>query len=106
MTLTDLINHFNEGGSYEAFCNTQRLNSDAESLEIYMPKPFGLNSKLEFFKGDITGGKSPYDYNGAEFYKLFDFSYFLNAIKKMNLNKSVTDIDLALQLLDYAEKEA
>jgi hypothetical protein len=106
MTLTDLINHFKEGGSYEAFCNMQRLNIDADTLEIYMPKPFGLNSKLEFFKGDVTAGKSPYDYNGAEFYKLFDFFYFLNIIKRTPLNESMTDIDLALRLLDYAEKDA
>jgi len=105
MTLIDLINHFKEGGSYEAFCNIQRINSDMEALEIYMPKPFGLNSKLEFFKADATGGKSPYDYNGTEFYKLFDFFYFLNITKQAFRNQSITDIDLALRLLDQAEKE-
>jgi len=106
MTLIDLINHFKEGGSYEAFCNIQRLNSNMEDLEIYMPKPFGLNSKLEFFKVDVTAGKSPYDYNGAEFYKLFDFFYFLNLVKQAHLNESMTEIDLALRLLDYAERDA
>ncbi|TRW24685.1 hypothetical protein FMM05_09245 [Flavobacterium zepuense] len=106
MTLIDLIDHFKEGGSYEAFCNIQRINSDMEALEIYMPKPFGLNSKLEFFKTDVTAGKSPFNYNGAEFYKLFDFFYFLNITKRTLLNESMTDIDLALRLLDYAEKGA
>jgi len=104
MTLPDLINHFREGGSYEAFCKTARLDSNAENLTIYMPKPFGLNSKLEFFDADQTAGKSPYAYNGSEFYNLFDFYYFMN-IMKDNRNEALSDIDLALRLLDYAEKD-
>jgi len=106
MTLPDLINHFMEGGSYESFCKTARLDSDAEALTIYMPRPFGLNSKLEFFTLNETAGKSPFDYNGSEFYNLFDFYYFLNVVKEAQRNPLITDVDLALKLLDQAERDA
>jgi hypothetical protein len=107
MTLPELINYFKvEDGTYEDFCRMQRLDGDAESIEIYMPKPFGLNSKLEFFKTEETGGKMQYSYNGSVFYNLFNFYYFLSAIKESERdeNKAVSEIDLTLRLLDYAEK--
>jgi hypothetical protein len=106
MTLPELINYFSTGGSYDEFSKMQRLDSDAEAVEIYMPKPFGLNSKLEFFKTEETGGKTEYYYNGSEFYSFFNFYYFLNAIKEAqrNQNQSMTDIDIALRLLDNVEK--
>ncbi|WP_116789414.1 hypothetical protein [Flavobacterium psychrotrophum] len=109
MTFPELINYFREeDGTYESFCKMQRLDGDAESVEIYMPKPFGLNSKLEFFKTDETGGKPQYSYNGSAFYNLFNFYYFLNALKESERddNKVVSDIDLTLRLLDYAERNS
>ncbi|MES2487396.1 MAG: hypothetical protein V4581_15800 [Bacteroidota bacterium] len=105
MTLPDLINYFWEDNSYEDFCKTQHIDCDADEIEIYMPKPFGLNSKLEFFKVEATAGKHQYDYNGSEFYSLFNFYYFLNAVKEAEKNNAMTDIDLSLRLLDYAESD-
>jgi hypothetical protein len=105
MTLPELINYFREDGStYEGFCKMQRLDADIESVEMYMPKPFGLNGKLEFFKVEETAGKSPYEYNGSEFYNMFDFYYFMNIIKDPR-NENMADIDLALRLIDYAERD-
>ena len=107
MTLPELINYFRTDCSYDNFCKTQNLDCDAEVIEIYAQKPFGLNSKLEFFTIGETAGKIQYSYNGSEFYNLFDFIYFLNVIKEaeMSQNESITDIDLALRLLDYAESD-
>jgi len=108
MTLPELITYFkSDDNTYEDFCKMQRLDSDAEAVEIYMPKPFGLNSKLEFFTADETAGKQQHSYNGSEFYSLFNFYYFLNAVKDSERpeNKSLTEIDLALRLLDNAGKD-
>ena len=104
MTLPELINYFKEGGSNDDFSKMQRLDNDAEAVEIYMPKPFVLNSKLEFFKTEETGGKTAYYYNGSEFYSFFNFYYFLNAVKEAQRNENHTEIDIALRLLDTAER--
>jgi len=109
MTLPELITYFkSDDNTFDDFCKMQRLDSDAEAIEIYMPKPFGLNNKLEFFRVEETAGKKQYSYNGSEFYSLFNFYYFLNVIKDSERpeNNYLTDIDLALRLLDYAERDA
>lgn len=108
MTLPELITYFkSDDNTYETFCKMQRLDCDADAVEIYMPKPFGLNGKLEFFTADETAGKAAYSYNGSEFYSLFNFYYFLNAVKDSERpeNKSLTEIDLALRLLGNAGRE-
>lgn len=106
MTLPELINYFWMGNTYEDFCKIQGIKSEAEAIEIFAQKPFGLNSKLEFFKGDETAGKMQYSYNGAEFYSLFNFYYFLNAVREGEKNETQTDINLALRLLDFAERNS
>ncbi len=106
MTLPELINYFWIGNSYEDFCKPRGLNCDADAVEIFAQKPFGLNSKLEFFKEEETAGKTQYNYNGSEFYSLFNFYYFLNAVREGEKNDTLTDIDLALRLLDLAERNA
>lgn len=108
MTLPELIEYFKEdGNTYQSFCRWQNLDSDAEAIELFMQKPFGLNNKVEFFRVEETAGRTQYSYNGSEFYNLFDFYYFLNAVKESERpeNSYLTDIDLALKLIDYAEKD-
>jgi hypothetical protein len=104
MTLPELINYFWTGNSYEDFCKTKNLNCDADAVEIFAQKPFGLNSKLEFIKEEETAGKTQYTYNGSEVYSLFNFYYFLNAVREGESIDNLTDIDLALRLLDIAER--
>lgn len=106
MTLPELINYFWMGNTYEDFCKTTGIKSEAEAIEIFAQKPFGLNSKLEFFKEDAIAGKTEYSYNGADFYSLFNFYYFLNAVQEGEKNETLTDIDLSLRLLDFAERNA
>jgi len=107
MSLPELIQYFRNGGTYDGFCKLHRIDSDEDVTEIYMQKPYGLNNKLEFFKVDETAGKKQYSYNGSDFYYLFDFYYFLSAVKEADRpqSASITDIDLALRLLDNAEKD-
>lgn len=101
MTLPEIITYFNTGGSYEGFAKSQGLQGDADAIELFAQKPFGLNSKIEFFSAEATAGQSEYSYNGSEFYSLFELTYLLNAIKEAE-RKDTPDIDLALRLLDYA----
>lgn len=104
MTLPELIHYFTEGNTYEDFCKAQGLNKFAE-VEIYMQKPFGINGKVEFFKIEETAGRVEYTYNGSEFYVLCGFPYFLNAVKAADSGDDfVNEIDLALRLIDYAER--
>lgn len=108
MSLPELIEYFRNDGTYEGFCKLHRLESDADVTEIYMQKPYGLNNKLEFFKVEETAGKKLYNYNGSDFNYLFDFNYFLSAVKEADrpASRLTTDIDLALRLIDYAERDA
>ncbi len=104
MTLPELIHYFTEGNTYDDFCKAQGINRFAE-VEIYMQKPFGINGKVEFFKIEETAGRVEHYYNGSEFYVLFGFQYFLNAVKEADQGDDfVNEIDLALKLIDYAER--
>lgn len=104
MTLPELIHYFTEGNTYEDFCKAQGLNKYAE-IEIYMQRPFGINGKVEFFKIEETAGKVQHYYNGSEFYNLFDFSFFLNAVKEADsCDDFVNEIELSLKLIDHAER--
>ena len=104
MTLPELIHYFTEGNTYDDFCKAQGINRFAE-VEIYMQKPFGINGKVEFFKIEETAGRVEHYYNGSEFHVLFGFQYFLNAVKEVDKGDDfVNEIDLALKLIDYAER--
>ncbi|MFP5438752.1 MAG: hypothetical protein ACLGH8_13280 [Bacteroidia bacterium] len=104
MTLPELIHYFTEGNTYEDFCKAQGLNKYAE-IEIYMQRPFGINGKVEFFKIEETAGKVQHYYNGSEFYNLFDFSFFLNAVKEADSGDDfVNEIELSLKLIYHAER--
>ena len=106
MTLPELIHYFTEGNTYEDFCKAQGINRFAE-VEIYMQKPFGINGKVELFKMEETSGKALYNYNGADFYNLFGVNYFMNAVKEADKGDDfVNEIDLALKLIDYAERNS
>lgn len=106
MTLPELIQYFRNDGDYTSFCKMQRLDKDAEAIEIYAAQPFGLNSKLEFLAIEETAGRTPYSYNGNEVHSLFDFYYFINAVNEAFRDETKSDIDIALRLLDYAERDA
>lgn len=104
MTLPEIITYFNNGGSYENFMKSRGLAA-ADGVALYAQKPFGLNSKIEFFSEGETAGMAEHSYNGSEFANLFDFTYLLNAIREAERN-DVDEITLTLRLFDYAERNS
>lgn len=105
MTLPEIITYFNNGGSYENFMKSCGFAADADNVALYAQKPFGLNSKIEFFSEGETAGMAEHSYNGSEFANLFDFTYLLNAIREAERN-DVDEITLTLRLFDYAERNS
>lgn len=108
MKLVELINYFRKGGHYEEFCQSQTLNPECEVVEIFMKKPFAVDNDLEFFEIEKTEGKIAYVFNGVEYFHLFDFYYFVDAIEesKSPENAYLTDNVIAKRLYDYAINDA
>lgn len=108
MTLVELVSYFRAGGSFDVFCQSQRLSVDTEVVEIFMTKPFSIDNHLAFFEIEKTEGKSEYTCDGRKYANMFDFYYFLDAIEESNSanNSHITDDTIAKLLYNYAMKDA
>jgi hypothetical protein len=107
MKLIDLVSYFRQGGTFEDFCKTHSLNSEAEVIEIYAQEPVNLESSLGFFPVEETGGLVAYMSGGVKYRNLFDFFYFLDVIEEVKAKDAPPkDAELAQILLSYALKDA
>ena len=108
MNLVDLVTYFRTDGSFERFCNEQLLDIESEVIEIYILKPFSIDSNLGFFEIAKTEGKVEFNSKGFKYHYLFDFHYFLDVIHDSNndCNKSLTNNEIATILLSYAINDA
>jgi len=108
MHLTNLVGFFRSGGTFQEFCAKYKLDSDAEVIEIFAAKPFDLDMDLVFFPIEVTEGNIQHSANGIDYYNLFDFYYFLDAIEesKNDQNRIFSDRKIAEKLLNYAKNNA
>ena len=108
MKLEDLVSYFREGNSYEDFCKQYSIDSQTEVIEVYMKKPFKLDSEIFFFEAEKTGDLIEYKFNDTLYYNLFDFYYFMDVIEESNesSNKNLKDLEIARVLLSYAIHDA
>jgi hypothetical protein len=108
MNFIGLVNYFRNGGSFDEFCLSNSLNIKSEVIEIYIEKPFTLDSNIAFFEIEKTEGKLEYVLNGITYFNLFDFFYFIDAVKESNndTNKLLKDNEIAYKLLSYALYDA
>lgn len=98
MGIEELVAYFRKGGSLETFCQDLFLNKNTEVIEIFMSKPFSLNTKLGFFEFEKTKGEIEYSSAGQTFYYLFDVLEEVKETKKINL----TNNEIAKIMLSYA----
>ncbi len=108
MKLEGLITYFRNGGAFEDFCQKHSLDLETEVIEVYMQKPFSLNSELAFFEIEKTEGIVEYISDEIKYYNCFDFYYFLDMIEdlKERDNKGLSDREVAKRVLSYAIKDA
>lgn len=106
MKLIDLISFFRRGGAFEDFCKAQKLNEEAEVIEIYAQEPVGLEAELGFFPIEETEGRVEFQSEGVRYHNLFDFFYFLEVIEDIKGSEKPTDAELAQKLFSYAIKDA
>ncbi len=108
MKLEDLIAYFRKAGVFEDFCQDYSLDVEAEVIEVYMQKPFSLDSDLAFFEIEKTEGNIEHISDGVKYYNLFDFYYFLDMIEELKEgdNKKLSDKEVAERVLSYAIKDA
>ena len=108
MHLTNLVGFFRGGGTFEDFCIKHELDREAEVIEVFAAKPFDLDMDLAFFPIEETGGTLQHTVNGIDYFNLFDFYYFLDAIEesKNAQNEAFSDRQIAEKLLTYAVNNA
>jgi hypothetical protein len=108
MQLTELVNYFRSGGSFEEFCQSQSLDHESEVIEIYMEKPFNFENDIFFFEIETTEGQVEFIHNEIQYFNLFDFYYFLEAIEESNSpdNQSLSNEIVASRLYKYAIADA
>ena len=106
MKLIDLIAFFRQGGTLEEFCKAQKLEEDAEVIEIYAREPVGVESELGFFPIEETEGQTEFESEGVHYHNLFDFFYFLDVIEKVKGSEEPTNSELARKLFAYAMDDA
>lgn len=108
MKLCNLVEYFRCGGDFEEFCAIQGLDSKSEVIEIYGTKPFHLDMDLAFFPIEETEGALQYTHDGRDYHNVFDFYYFMDAVKESNneKNRYLSNEQIAEKLLAYAENDA
>ncbi|ROI01664.1 hypothetical protein EGI16_17385 [Chryseobacterium sp. G0240] len=108
MKLLNLIKYFREGGAFEEFCKINSLDSKSEVIEIYMEQPLEIDNNLAFFEIEKTEGRFEYEEENVKYFNLFDFYYFLDAIKesKNYQNQSLSNKELTKHLFNYAINDA
>lgn len=108
MKLLELIDFFMFGSSFKEFCLLQSLNEGSEVIEIFMEIPLNIDNELRYFEIEKTGGSTEYTDNGINYYNLFDFYYFLDAIEEAhnNQNRFLSNEELAKLLYNYAINDA
>jgi hypothetical protein len=108
MKLEELIIYFRKGGVFAEFCQNYSLDVDAEVIEVYMQKPFSIDSDLAFFEIEKTEGNIEYFSDGFKYYNLFDFYYFFDMIDELKEgdNKKLSDKEVAERALSYTIKDA
>ena len=104
MNFIDLVSFFRKNNSLEDFCQKNNLDNDSEVIEIYMQKPFGVNNELSFFEIEKTDGRIAYLSNGIMYYELLDMYHFREYV--LAFPKKLTDEQIAIRLLDYANNDA
>ena len=67
-----------------------------------------MDSELEFFELEDTGGQMPFFRNGIAYYELFDFHYFNDVIISLEYGEwaSWSDERIARRLLNYGVYDA
>lgn len=108
MKLIELVQCFRSGGTFDDFCRKQSLSIESEVIEIYSQKPFSLNSDLVFFEIEETEGAIRHTSGGIDYYNLFDFNYFQDAIEESNNGENIQlkNEEIAERLLSYAIHDA
>jgi hypothetical protein len=106
MKLVDLVSYFRRGGSFEEFCGANALDAESEVIEIYAQDPVTLEAELGFFPINVAEGQVHFSLDGVAYTNLFDFFYFLDAIKEVKPMDSSSDLEVARSLLSYALNDA
>ncbi len=104
MNLIDLIHLFRRGQDFEEFCQLKSLDLTTEVVEIYMEKPFHIESQVSFFEIEKTGGRIEYTCNNKKYYNLFDFYFFTDFLQEFSDDS--TNEDIAKRLIDYVINDA
>jgi hypothetical protein len=108
MKLVELVRYFRQGNSFEEFCRENSLDLKSEVIEIYIADSLNIGNDIACFEIEKTEGKIEYSSNGIDYFYLFDFYYFQDAINESNAGSylSLPDEQIAKILYNYAVNDA
>jgi len=108
MKLLDLVNLFKTDIVFEDFLKNNSLNSNSESIEIYMIDKVDSNSELAFFEieNENTDGLIIFEKNNVKYHSFFDFHYFIDFMDEVKENKNLSSEKLVEILINYSINDA
>lgn len=86
----------------------QGLNSESETLLIYMKESLNIDSEILIFEIEETEDDLVFEKGGIRYIQLFPLQYAVELIKEdLNLkDKGYSDLQIAKRLLEYRERDA
>jgi hypothetical protein len=109
MTLVDVIKYLNSDEALEGLYDEYNLDSESETIEIYMKGALDIDSELFFFDTVDVGDGRKIDKDGVTYFSLFSpdlgvefYSYFDDLFKA----EKYTERQKAQRLLEYIINDA
>jgi len=104
MNLIELVAQLADPVNLNDFC----LRHDSSDLTIYMEAVLGLNSAVELFGREETGGMIAFEKNGVKYLYVLEVDLAIDLLASdLELQrKGTTDLDRAKRLLHYAIYDA
>ena len=104
MNLIELVTQLADPVKLNDFC----LQHDVSDLTIYMIAVLALNSAVELFGREETGGMMEFEKNGVKYLYVLEVNLVIDlfASDPELKRKGITDLDRAKRLLHYAIYDA
>lgn len=108
MKLVELIKYLLNPGQLEGLYKEKGLNTESESLLIYLQGTMDLEADIVILEIEETEDDLVFEKEGIQYVQLFPIDYAIELIESdLDLkDKGYTDVEIAQRLLEYREKDS
>jgi hypothetical protein len=107
MRLTTIVDYLINPSKLDELYEREGLNSESDTLLIYMSDTLDIHSEIQFFDMEETEDELVYQKNGMTYVQLFPVEYAIELIDDLDLRgKNYTDSEIARRLIEYRIKDA